>query len=115
MKIYRISTIITSKGVEQKVIEWGAEEKKLTYSLTRVDEWGETLKKQFKKEALHRITDGRFYNSLRMVEFVAYCFENEIDEWKGATKRSAIKFIRQQKSDLDSLLNHVSEEDLKNA
>jgi hypothetical protein len=98
MKIYRVSTIITHKGVEQRIIEWEAEEKKLTYSLTRTDQWGETLKKQFKKEALHRITGGRFYNSLRMVEFVAYCFENEVDEWKGATKRSAIKFIRQHSS-----------------
>lgn len=109
MKLYKVIASLTGNGWDIKVQEWEAVEKVKTYHATRTDEWNWTEKKQVKKERLHTIESTSIYNSNRFVAYKAWCFADEIEEWKEACKNSVIRTIRALKTDLDNLVKHIPE------
>lgn len=109
MKLYEIIVSISGNGWDIKVNEWNAEEKTKTYHALRTDETKWTRSKIVRKENFHTIKATTIYNSYRFVAYEAWCFVDEIEEWKEACKNAVTRTVRAMKTDLDNLVKHIPE------
>lgn len=106
MKLYKVSAILTAKGLEIEAIEWEAIEKKVTFFISK-ENGGYTSSKHLKKDRIGRLSTGLFTNSTTHIGFEVWCHEKDIPEWKIACERSVIKTLRLYQSQLNDLAKHI--------
>jgi hypothetical protein len=107
IKIYRLSCRLTSKGFEEDTIVWDAVEKNKTYTLTRIDKDGDKSVRHKKKSQIGFVDTGMFYNSIERVEFITFCFAEQIEEFRPIIKENVVKCVLKMQEHLEKLINNI--------
>lgn len=107
-KLYKVSVKLNSEGFGEIVNEWTiVKEGVKTYSVEFIDKWGDTCKKMKKKEQIGVIDSSVWRNSISLIAYSVWCFEEDIAKFKMELTDMVVETAKNYQNTFNKLLQHI--------